>query len=57
MRYPAIYVTKFWFGTDEAGITAVIGSTADVLCDVSLVFCCIIVTFEMSSNILSASNV
>ena len=54
IRYPTIYATTFGIGRDGAGIAAVIGSMACVLCNVSLVIFCIIVTFEMSSNILSA---
>ena len=33
-----MYATTFYFGTDGAGIPAVIGSMAGVLCDISLVF-------------------
>ena len=50
-----MYVTMFCFSIDAAGIAAITGSIAHLLSDGSFTFSCIIVTFEISSKILSAS--
>ena len=48
MRYPAIYVATYYFGKDGAGIAAVIGSMAGVLCDVDVGFSFCLVLFIQS---------
>ena len=57
MRYPVVYATAFCIGTDGADITAVIGSMAGVLCDVSLVFFALLLHLKCLANILFASNI